>query len=188
MITKVDILKMVRHVKYRSQGGGEQSLMNPPREWVRGLFVFVFITAIGLVFSGYTYMQFNNLDETTQTKQTSVARYDEASIARALEQYEARAAVYKKITDTQAAVVPAAEPVASSTEEDLSEEEEAPASADEETVGGDAVETIANEEGETTDADSAPTVSAALSNIATSSSSAEVSADEPTLSGTLISQ
>lgn len=121
MITKKDILKMVKDVRKRSQGKQGRQLINPQREWMRGLFLSLAILVIGLGFSGFLYTSYTEIGTTVEVSPSNVVRYDENGIARALEQYADKQKVYNALLNPVIVTPP---PAATSTESGAAEGEE----------------------------------------------------------------
>lgn len=114
MITKNDILKMVRHVSKRSRGAKQRDAIEPLREWMRGLLVFVLLMLLAIGYNGYMYRYFSQIDERPVSESSSVARYDEKAIDRALEHFAERRAAYQKLNLQAAPPVPSLPPATTS--------------------------------------------------------------------------
>lgn len=86
MITKSDILKMVRVVHRHSQGLPPRRMIYPAREWGRGLVAAVLLSMIAFVASIYLYVQLSTLETRLDPPVVETVRYRENTVARALEQ------------------------------------------------------------------------------------------------------
>ncbi len=87
MINKTDILKMISHVNRKNRGFSDRKIINPKREWGLGLILFFISLVLALAFSAYKYETFFSIEVDVSGGTSSVVRYDENSVARALEHY-----------------------------------------------------------------------------------------------------
>lgn len=92
MITKADILKMVRRVHRASAGAPPRRMIYPLREWAIGVVGAMVLVLVICVASGLTYWYLSGLDARIDPVVPTTVRYNETTVARALEAYELRAA------------------------------------------------------------------------------------------------
>lgn len=90
MISKKDILKMVRHVSKRSRGIPDRRLIHPKREWCIGLVIFVVIVFSGVFYNGHTYQRYNNIASELEEPTSGVVTYKANVVNETLEYYRER--------------------------------------------------------------------------------------------------
>ena len=106
MITKADILKMVRGVRKKAQGRYEHKVINPHREWYLGLLLFVVIVVVGVVVNARSYIFYDTLEQNVTDNSEPLERYRQSLVMDALERYEERVAVYQMLQSNTPTVVP----------------------------------------------------------------------------------
>jgi hypothetical protein len=133
MITKPDILKMIKAVNRRSRGMPDRRLIHPRRDWGMVL-TGVFIGAVGVVaFSGYQYLRFNSINGSISAETSQVTRYDANAVAQALELYAGKSAAFSELTAVAVPVIE--EPIETATSTEASPESETTSSTQEDVVG-----------------------------------------------------
>jgi len=91
MITKADIIQMVKRIHRESHGLPPRRLMYPAREWAIGVVLTLVVIAVICVLSGIAYLYLSDIAERVEPVTPTTVRYDENAVARALELYELRA-------------------------------------------------------------------------------------------------
>ena len=97
MISKKDILKMVRHVRRKSQGVPDRRLIHPRREWIVGLALFVVVALAGVAYNMYTYATISNLENELAVEDSGVVRYQANTVDQALTIFRAKQAEFERL-------------------------------------------------------------------------------------------
>jgi len=111
MITKNDILKMVHKIHRHNRGLSDRRIIHPSREWGFAVIFFLTLTISGMVVSGYLYSIYNNIENTIDTPSSGVARYDTASMERALETYRRKAEIFSTFSQGSTAPLEVTSPL-----------------------------------------------------------------------------
>jgi hypothetical protein len=115
MITKADIVQMVKRVHRESRGLPPRRLIYPAREWAIGVVLTIGIILIVCAVSGYTYLYLTDIQTRIEPVTPTTVRYQEQTVARALELYELRADRFAVLQPT-APAAPLEPALATSTE------------------------------------------------------------------------
>lgn len=129
MITKHNIIKMVRHIVRRGDGYPDHRIMHPARDWSVGLLgvaVLFLGTSVG---AGYLFWRIDNTATEAYTVTIDPVTYDQKLIKRVLTDYAATRARYKSLRGDTISVPAAASTGATST--DRVREDHAPPVAEE---------------------------------------------------------
>lgn len=98
MIQKVDILKMVQRVHRASQGLPPRRLIYPDREWALGV-VASLVLVVGICVGGaVTYLYLSDIPSRITPVTPDTVRYQENTVARALEVFDLRADRFTALT------------------------------------------------------------------------------------------
>jgi len=120
MISKKDILKMIKHVSKRSRSIPDRRLMHPKREWTITLVMLAVVLVAGSVHSFYKFNKLSNLDKQLVAGESKVVEYKTSLLSDVLDFYEDRTSRFQQIKDgiVPAAVVPdpVVEEISTSTE------------------------------------------------------------------------
>jgi hypothetical protein len=115
MISKADILKMVKDVYRQGQGGPRRRLIYPAREWGIGVFLTALCFVVVSVASGVVYLRLNSIEDTIVPVAVSTVRYQEADVQSALAAYEERGVQFEMFSPSVLPAPPAATSSATST-------------------------------------------------------------------------
>lgn len=99
MISKKDILKMVRRVTHRSSGYTERTPINPQREWCFGLIILAITIIAGEVCNVIDYKEYSTLETTVMETTAPVKKYDARSAATAKKLYEQKAFAFNRLAN-----------------------------------------------------------------------------------------
>lgn len=103
MISKKDILKMVRSVTRHRQGKQARALMNPHRDWFIGVGLFIVIAAVGGVFNARSYVYYNTVESQVTEDTVPVKQYRADGVRAAIERYDARSAQFARLANESVA-------------------------------------------------------------------------------------
>lgn len=115
MITKHDILKMVKRVYRESQGLPPRRLIYPTREWAIGILVTCILVLVAGAGSAYGYVYLSELGLRIQPVEPTTVRYQDTTVERVLELYELRANRFSELTGEVSVVAPPVTDAATST-------------------------------------------------------------------------
>lgn len=116
MISKTDILKMVRQVHRQSRGLPPRRLIYPAREWGRGVVIAILLLGGAVAYSTFQYRTFNTINSDVEPAPVETVRYKDKDVDRVIELYAARAGRFDSLNAAvPVAVVDTATTTASST-------------------------------------------------------------------------
>ena len=91
MITKNDIIKMVRRIHRENQGLPPRRLIYPTREWAIGVFVFLVLVVVVCIIGALGYLYLTEIPNRVEPVAPSTVRYQDTAIDRTIELYQLRA-------------------------------------------------------------------------------------------------
>jgi hypothetical protein len=97
MMTKKDIFNMVTHVTKRSHNLKVRKLIDPRREWSLGLFCFVILLIIGLIYNAHNFSYYNNIEKHLTEGDSTVVNYNHGTMGVVLDYYDRREAKFNEI-------------------------------------------------------------------------------------------
>lgn len=110
MINTNDILKMARQITKRSQGYHERKILEPNREWLIGVGLFVLIAVGGGIHNALSHVYFDTIDSTVIPTNITIREYNERDANLAIETYQAKQARFLELAGaTPIAPVPSLE-------------------------------------------------------------------------------
>ncbi len=96
MITKEDILIMVKTVFRRSRNIPETRLLHPEREWSIGVSIFLLLLVGMFVLNAKRFSYFNNIEKQL-SDESSVIEYKYGAMREVLRVYEAKEARFREL-------------------------------------------------------------------------------------------
>lgn len=100
MISKIDILKMIKHVHRRAQGRKDGRIMHPRREWILILLCFITVFVSGSIYSAGTYFTYQNLDAEVEHPSVQVVEYQTEKLKELLQYYDERSKLFQSLRGT----------------------------------------------------------------------------------------
>lgn len=91
MISKKEILKMVRNISKQSRGGIKRRTVNPQREWFIGIGLFLLVVGVGSVVNAQSHMHYLALDGQVDTTKRPIESYNREEAEHVIEFYTTRA-------------------------------------------------------------------------------------------------
>lgn len=120
MISKKDILNMVRNVAHRSNGGAEKKTLHPRREWFVGICLFTVISVAGGILDARNFTEYDGLESTIENTTPPITTYNASTAANAKEIYLKRTASFEALVRVTPEV-----PVVTQTDEGSEEDTDA---------------------------------------------------------------
>ena len=105
MISKVDIIKLVRHLKKRGSGIPDHRLIHPMRDWLWGLGITSIIFVVSSVYTAYFFLARSKTIDDEVHFQSSVATYDREGALEVLEKYQKRTNLFNELRNDKSNVV-----------------------------------------------------------------------------------
>jgi hypothetical protein len=107
MITKHDIIKMVKRVHRESQGLPPRRLIYPTREWAIGVLATCVLVVVACAGSAYGYIYLSEIGTRIELVEPTIARYQAAAVERTIELYKLRADRFADLGDQARVFLPA---------------------------------------------------------------------------------
>jgi uncharacterized membrane protein YukC len=106
MITKNDILKMIKHVAKKKSKPSRREIVCPERDWLIGLGVTTLVFLLCASYAGYLfYTHFQQTDKVVEVT-SSVEQYDQKTIESVLNEYDARKQKFESLRTSYGSSTP----------------------------------------------------------------------------------
>lgn len=125
MISKKDIIAMAKRVTHVSRGYKARKTIEPKREWMIGIVLFLVIAVTGSIFNAANHNYYNQIKDNVVENEVPIKNYQATEATTALENYQAREAEFDRLaSDVPAQPAPVATSTAPTTTEELVDEGE----------------------------------------------------------------
>jgi hypothetical protein len=97
MMTKNNILKMVKSVARHGQGRRSTRLVHPARDWMIGLLLEVVLLMVASACAAYVFVAFSDSADEAVPIESAVIVYQQSKVSSVLEVYQRRAALFETL-------------------------------------------------------------------------------------------